>query len=108
MDSARKSCESFRKRIYIETFFSDQKSRGFNLHKSHISDPLRLSRLMIATCLAYIWIIYLGEVCMDGGYIKIIHRTHRCDLSLFQLGFRFIEYLLNKGMKIPVSFKLLV
>jgi hypothetical protein len=42
----------------IETFFADQKSRGFHLHKSHIADPQRLSRLCIAACLAYIWIVY--------------------------------------------------
>jgi len=42
----------------IEIFCSDQKSRGFHIHKSHISDPQRLSRLLIAACLAYIWIIY--------------------------------------------------
>ena len=40
------------------SYFSDQKSRGFHLHKSHISDPQRLSRLLIAACLAYIWIVY--------------------------------------------------
>ena len=34
--------------------FSDQKSRGFHIHQSHISDPQRLSRLLIAACLAYI------------------------------------------------------
>jgi hypothetical protein len=38
----------------IETFFSDQKSRGFHLHQSHISDPQRLSRLLIGAWLAYI------------------------------------------------------
>ena len=105
MDSTREVCNVFCKRIYIETFFSDQKSRGFNLHKSHISDPSRLSRLMIATCLAY---IRLGEICMDRGWIGTIHRTYRCDLSLFQIGFRFLEFLLNEGLRIPVAFKLLV
>jgi hypothetical protein len=108
MDSARDVCNVFCKRIYIETFFSDQKSRGFNLHKSHISDPSRLSRLMIATCLAYIWMIHLGEICMDRGWLGNIHRTYRCDLSLFQIGFRFLEFLLNEGLRIPVAFKLLV
>jgi hypothetical protein len=43
----------------IETFFSDQKSRGFHLYQSHLADPQRLSRLLIAAYLAYIWIIYL-------------------------------------------------
>ena len=54
------ACYWYARCARIETFFSDQKSRGFHLHKSHISDPVRLARLMIAACLAYIWIIYLG------------------------------------------------
>ena len=32
--------------------------RGFHIHKSHISDPQRLSRLLRAACLAYLWIVY--------------------------------------------------
>ena len=48
----------YKKRFQIETFFSDEKSRGFYLHKSHLSDPQRLSTLMIAACLAYLWIVY--------------------------------------------------
>ena len=59
----------------IETFFSDQKSRGFNIHKNHISDPIRLSRLKIAACLAYIWIIFLGTLASKQGWVKNIHRT---------------------------------
>src|SRR5713101_5725970 len=88
MASAEEACRLYTKRFLIETFFSDQKSRGFHLHKSHLSDPQRLSRLLIAACLAYIWIVYLGAVCTKEGWVSIIHRRHRCDLSLFQLGLR--------------------
>ena len=38
------------------------------------------------------------------GFNKIIHRTDRCDLSLFQLGLRLLEYFLNQEMDIPVAF----
>jgi hypothetical protein len=58
MDAAEEACHYDQKRFRIETFFSDQKSRGFHLHKSHISDPQRLARLFIAAGLAYIWIVY--------------------------------------------------
>jgi hypothetical protein len=88
----------------IETFFSDQKSRGFHIHQSHVSDVQRLSRLLIAACLAYIWIVYLGSVCEADCWRPIIHRRKRCDLSLFQLGLRFLDYLLNEEMPIPVEF----
>jgi hypothetical protein len=58
MDAAEEACRYDQKRFRIETFFSDQKSRGFHIHKSHIADPQRLSRLLIAACLAYIWMVY--------------------------------------------------
>ena len=37
------ACYWYTKRFRIETFFSDQKSRGFHLHKSHLADPMRLA-----------------------------------------------------------------
>jgi len=104
MDAAEEACRYYQKRFRIETFFSDQKSRGFHIHKSHISDPQRLARLLIAACLAYIWIVYLGSVCAREGWISIIHRMKRCDLSLFQLGMRLLEYFLNEELPIPVQF----
>ena len=104
MASADEACRLYAKRFRIETFFSDQKSRGFHLHKSHLSDPTRLARLLIAACLAYIWIIYLGALCEQDGWISIIHRGDRCDLSLFQLGLRLLEHLLNEDRAIPVAF----
>lgn len=62
MKTAKNACYYYSKRFRIETFFSDQKSRGFNIDKSHLSDPTRLSRLMIAACLAYIWIIFFRNL----------------------------------------------
>lgn len=100
------ACRLYRKRMRIETFFSDQKSRGFHLHQSHISDPQRLARLMIAACLAYIWIIYLGVICLEDGWKNQIHRTDRCDLSLFQLGMDLLDYFLNENTAILVEFRL--
>jgi DDE family transposase len=104
MDTAEEACRYYQKRFRIETFFADQKSRGFHIHKSHMSDPQRLSRLLIAACLAYIWIVYLGALCETGGWRERIHRRKRCDLSLFQLGLRILEHFLNEDLPIPVQF----
>jgi Transposase DDE domain len=104
MATAEEACRLYAKRFRIETFFSDQKSRGFHIHKSHISDVQRLSRLLIAACLAYIWVVYLGSVCEKDQWRPIIHRRKRCDLSLFHLGLRLLEHLLNEEMLIPVQF----
>jgi hypothetical protein len=106
MDLAEEACHWYARRFRIETFFSDQKSRGFHLHKSHISDPERMSRLLIAACLAYIWLIYLGVIAKQEKWVAIIHRPDRCDLSLFQLGLDLLEHFLNESLPIPVSFQM--
>lgn len=100
----KEACYWYQKRFKIETFFSDQKSRGFHLHKSHLSNPARLAKLMLAACLAYLWIVYLGVWSIQQNLHTVIHRTDRCDLSLFQLGLRVLEHLLNFNLPIPVSF----
>jgi hypothetical protein len=106
MELEEEACYWYAKRFRIETFFSDQKSWGFNLHKSHISNPNRLARLMIAACLAYIWIVYLGVVAKRDGWVKIIHRADRCDLSLFRLGLSLLDHFMNEHLPIPVAFQM--
>ncbi len=108
MSSFEDAMTYYKKRFRIETFFSDQKSRGFNIQKSHLEDPQRLSRLLIAACLAYIWIVYLGSLCKKDGWQNIIHRRKRCDLSLFQLGLRFLEHFFNEELPIPVQFHITI
>jgi hypothetical protein len=105
---AEEAIKYYQKRFRIETFFSDQKSRGFNIQKSHLEDCQCLSRLLIALCLAYIWIVYLGTLCKTEGWQSIIHRKSRCDLSLFQLGFRLLDHFMNEGFSIPVQFYVII
>lgn len=104
LSSAEDACCFYSKRFWIETFFSDAKSRRFNLHKSRIPNPERISMLMIGACLAYYWIVYLGAVAMSGGWWRKIHRSNRCDLSFFQLGLSLLKYFLKNGFDIPCSF----
>ena len=52
----------------------------------------------------YIWIVYLGSIGAKEQWRHLIHRRKRCDLSLFQLGLRLLEYFLNEEMPIPVQF----
>jgi hypothetical protein len=98
------ACYWYEKRFQIETFFSDEKSRGFYIHKSHLSNPDRLAKLLLAACLAYVWIVFLGILAHRQNWVKIIHRTERCDWSLFRLGLCLLEYLLNEDKPIPVAF----
>lgn len=96
----------YKKRFGIETFFSDQKSRGFYLCHSHLSQPERLSRLLMATSLAYYWMVCLGVEVMQRGWQSLVHRVKRCDLSLFQLGLVWLEHCLNEGWTVPVRLQM--
>ncbi|NWG20754.1 MAG: transposase [Chloroflexi bacterium] len=91
----------YRRRAQIETYFSDQKSRGFRINRSHLSDPVRLTRLLIATTLACLWVVYLGVVARRDAVSGRIHRSNRCDLSLFSLGLRLLVSCLRHQRTIP-------
>lgn len=95
IDNPYAACRYYRRRFRIETFFSDQKSRGFHIHKSHLADPARLSRLLIAACLAYIWMITQGLQVIAENNTSLIDRTERIDKSLFRLGVDWIKYVLK-------------
>ena len=77
MDAAEEACRDYQKRFRIETVFADQKSRGFHIHKSHIADPQRLSRLLIAVCLAYIERV--AERKLDASVSASNPRSTKCS-----------------------------
>ena len=106
LSSVQRACDWYRKRMQIETFFSDQKSRGFQIDRSHLSEPDRVARLLLAACLAYLWLIYLGTVAQQDEWQPMIHRSTRCDLGLFQLGLRLLDFLFFHNQPIPTSFAL--
>jgi hypothetical protein len=95
---------TLRKLAHIETFFSDQKSRGFHIHKSQLRDPQRLARLLIAACLAYLWLVYLGVCVLRDGWLKRLHRRDRCNPSLFRLGVQLLARCLKDDIPIPRGF----
>lgn len=104
LDLLEEAYHFYQRRFRIETFFSDQKSRGFYLSHSHISDTSHLERLLIGLCLAYLWIVCLGAWVVQTGRVPLIHRADRCDWSLFHLGLNWIEYCLNEGLPLRTRF----
>lgn len=91
-------CRHYQRRYRIETFFSDQKSRGFSIHKSHLADPERISRLLVAACLAYIWMIVQGIRVIAEGKTGQIDRTERNDKSIFRLGMDWLRHCLKRNV----------
>jgi hypothetical protein len=91
----------YKKRFRIECFFSDSKTRGFRLDKSHLSEPERVGRLLLGAVLAYWWLTYLGVEGRKQDWDKIVHRASRTDLSFFQLGWRILTEFLRCKRTVP-------
>jgi len=106
LPNASQAAWYYRRRFRIETFFSDQKSRGFHIHKSHLADPARLHRLLLAACLAYLWLVGLGLLTLAQGNQPLIDRTDRVDKSIFRLGLDWLKYALKKDLPFQVFFLL--
>jgi len=91
----------YRKRFTIETLFSDFKGRGFNLNKTKLWKPERVSRLIFAASIAYVFTVYLGvESIVNGVYHQLV-RTDDYYHSLFQLGLIYLDHLLNECLDMP-------
>lgn len=83
------------RRFQIETFFSALKSRGFHIHKSHLADPARAGRPLLAVCLAYLWITCQGLLVIAEKKTRLIDRTDRPGKTPFRPGSDGIRYALK-------------
>jgi hypothetical protein len=81
----------YRRRMWIEEMFGDLKKHGFDLERTMLRHFERLSRLTLAVVLLYIWLISIGTRTVRDGLRDLVDRTDRRDLSIFQIGLRFIE-----------------
>ena len=95
------------KRYWVETLFGNCKSRGFQLARTHMTTPAHLDRLIlglaIATCLA----LGLGTHLIVINQADQVDRADRRDLSLFQLGWRWLYRLLalNRLHELKIVFR---
>ena len=83
--------QSYRRRMWIEEMFGDLKKHGFDLESTMLRHFEHLSRLTLAVALLYVWLISIGTCTVRDGLRDLVDRTDRRDLSIFQIGLRFIE-----------------
>jgi hypothetical protein len=87
----------YRRRMWIEEMFGDMKGHGFDLEVTFLKHFMRLSRLTLAVCLIYLWLVATGEHVIATDQAHEVDRTDRRDLSIFRLGWDFIERRLALG-----------
>jgi hypothetical protein len=88
----------------IETLFGCLKSRGFNLEQTHVTQPDKLSRLLILLAIAVLWAFSTGLWLHQKQPIPIKKHGRRA-VSLFRLGLDYLERLIrNRSRTLPVNF----
>jgi hypothetical protein len=94
----------YRRRMWIEEMFGDMKTHGFDLEHTHLRHFLRLSRLTLAVCLLYLWLVATAEHVIASGQAHIVDRSDRRDLSIVRIGWDFIERCLALDDPVPDLF----
>ena len=101
---AQHALRLYRRRMWIEEMYGDMKGHGFDLEISRLHHADRLSRLSLAVCLLYVWLIAIGEYVLKNHYGDEVDRSERYDLSIFRLGWDFLERRLALSDPLPNTF----
>jgi hypothetical protein len=92
----------YQRRMWVEETFGDLKKHGFDLESTLLRHFERLSRLTLAVALLYVWLVSIGTRTVRDGLRPFVDRTDRRDLSIFQIGFRFIERCVTNALPFRV------
>jgi hypothetical protein len=103
LPDARRTRQAYARRMWIEEMFGDLKGHGFDLQATHLRHEQRLSRLTLAVCLLYVWLLLTGHQVVKAGQRHLVDRHDRRDLSHFRIGWNFIERCLAWFISVPVS-----
>ncbi len=101
LPSRAATLRAYRRRMWIDNSFGDLKSNGFDLESSHLRDAERLSRLTLAVVLLYVWFLAVGQRVIKNGWRPLVDRKDRRDLSIFQIGLRFVERCIANDVSFP-------
>lgn len=93
---------AYSRRMWIEEMFGDLKKHGFDLERTMLRHADRLSRLTLAVALLYVWSVSIGTKTIQNSLRHMVDRNERRDLSIFQIGLRFIERQLINSLSCPV------
>jgi len=93
----------YRRRMWTEEMFADFKKHGFDLENTMLRNPPRLSRLTLAVAFLYVWLLSVGSRTIRAGLRHFVDRKDRRDLSIFQIGLRFIDRRLLYSLPFSLS-----
>jgi len=93
----------YARRMWIDEMFGDLKKHGFDLECTMLRHFERLSRLTLAVALIYVWLVSIGTRTVRDGLRHLVDRKDRRDLSIFQIGLRFIERCVTNALTFRIT-----
>jgi hypothetical protein len=92
----------YRRRMWAEEMHGDLKKTGFDLECTMLQHFTRLSRLTLAVAYLYVWLISIGGRTIHQGLCHLVDRHDRRDLSIFQIGLRFIQRRVTNALSVCI------
>jgi len=92
----------YRRRMWAEEMHGDLKKHGFDLERTMLRHFVRLSRLMLTVACLYVWLVSVGGRTIHRGFRHIVDRKDRRDLSIFQIGLRYIQRRLTNALSFSI------
>lgn len=93
-----------RKRFWIEPFFRDWKSYGFDLESSKLVHPHRLDTLLLGMATTTLWMVHIGQWVNKTGRRTLLEARHKRDYSIFRLGRDYAFRSLIMDLPLPIGF----
>jgi len=89
--------DEYARRMRIEESFRDDQSGGFDLEHTRLEHPARLEKLLLAVAIATLWCHEIGEQIIQNPELQdeLDSGGKKRELSIFQLGLRFIKRCLS-------------
>jgi hypothetical protein len=91
-------------RMWVEEMYGDMKGHGFDLEATHLCDIDRISRLVLAICITFVWLITLGAWVVKRGFRHFVDHKSRRDKSYFRIGWDWLARCIRLGDPIPIRF----
>jgi hypothetical protein len=83
--------------------FGDLKRHGFDLESTMLRHFERLSRLTFVVAFLFIWLVSIGTCTVRDGLRSLADRADRRDLSIFQIGLRFIQRCVTNALLFRIA-----
>jgi hypothetical protein len=104
LPTRREALRAYRRRMWLDELFGDLKGHGFDLERSHLRHFARLSRLTLAVVVLYAWLVTTAVRVIKRGLRHCVDRHERRDLSIFQIGLRWIERCMKNAQPFTMPF----